>query len=582
VPVEMALGKIREARSKKPHDTLPLAALIDWYLQRSASIKLSPEIMSSLRTSFRGEDTDVPTIVRARLQKIEREIKTHAAFAEQRDLFAREYLESEAGRQRVQDLIDQTVKKKASEIQREVDKQQQALAARRDELAKQLQLADAEHKQLLTTLQNERDTLQNTISELKAAATDLQGTLAKDASTLAIKMREQIPLIAALSGGRSDAPVVAEPPSKPRADFLPIQPSKAIKPVADEKKLVEDLHADLAGQGLNFARDFVANVYTCLKAEALNLIMGPPGYGKSMLVAALARSLGHAEALLWITVRRSWAEDRHLLGFFDSFNKRYDPGPTKLVSRMLQADADWRTGRQGIYLVLLDEFNLASPEYYFAQLLQALPSDEPVREVALYDPAGVAGDNSFPGRVPLGPSLRFWGTINYDETTERLSPRTLDRTGMIFLGDADVRPSPDEKPQHSLGVSGKDLFETFLRNPADCPDDCWSPVSEVIGMLRSSDASLGPRIELSPRVQKGIRRYLANSVGVLDPRVAADFVVQQRILPVVRGRGDEFFARVRRLAELLVKQSLDRTARHVEDALRRSELQFGDLDFLSS
>ena len=32
----------------------------------------------------------------------------------------------------------------------------------------------------------------------------------------------------------------------------------------------------------------------------------------------------------------------------------------------------------------------------------------------------------------LNPNVSFWGTINYDETTERLSPRLLDRTGMIF------------------------------------------------------------------------------------------------------------------------------------------------------
>ena len=48
--------------------------------------------------------------------------------------------------------------------------------------------------------------------------------------------------------------------------------------------------------------------------------------------------------------------------------------------------------------------------------------------------------NSFPDRIKIGPNLRFWGTINYDETTERLSPRLLDRTGMIVLGPGDIVP----------------------------------------------------------------------------------------------------------------------------------------------
>ena len=583
VPIEMALGKIRDVRSSKAHDTLALPALIDWFVQRSDSTTVPPELLVSIRNSFKIEGAEVPSpILDLRLQKIEREFKSHAAFAEQRDRFAREYLDSDAGQLRLQELINQTINKKASEIQLEVDNRQQELALKRDALAKQLEATDAENERYLNEVRKEEEKLRGTISELEQAAADLQLTIAKDAGTLARKMREQIPLLAALSGGRNETVAVAELQTTARIEFPPVKPTKELHSIVDEKQFVDALHADLERQGLGFARNFIANIYICLKAEALNLIIGPPGYGKSMLVASLARSLGHGDALLSITIRRSWAEDRHLLGFFDNFNQRFDPGQTNLVTRMLQAEADWKhTNLGGIYIVLLDEFNLAAPEYYFSQLLQRLPSDEPNREVDLYDPSGAAGKTPFPSKVMLNPNLRFWGTINYDETTERLSPRTLDRTGMIFLGDADIRPLTGGEGQQSLGGSAKEIFGKFLRNQFQCPEDSWGLVSEVVNVLRSSDANLGPRMELSPRVRNGIRRYLANSVGVIEPRLAADFVVQQRILPVIRGRGDEFIARVRRLAELLVEQSLDRSARHVEDVLRRSELQFGEVDFLS-
>src|SRR5438093_292262 len=82
----------------------------------------------------------------------------------------------------------------------------------------------------------------------------------------------------------------------------------------------------------------------------------------------LARALGHGNALLAIAVRRSWSDDRYLLGFYDTFHGRYDPGPTGLATRLLQAEQDWKRDRQGLYLILLDEFNLAAPEYYFSQL----------------------------------------------------------------------------------------------------------------------------------------------------------------------------------------------------------------------
>jgi hypothetical protein len=584
----LAYGPVRKATSSRPRDALPDASLIEWYLARCPSVDVSSQQLSALKAAFRGIPDDDPAIQSARLQRIQRVMLTNIAFLEQRERFARQYVESEAGRQRVGELIEQAVAKRASEVQAEVDRRESQLAARRDELDRQMASAEQEHQRQLDLLHKKREAVQEQVSDLKSAAGQLREQLAADARQLAARMQEQLPLLAALTSARPDA----APSSQTRAiaeavpvrakgpEYRPIPPSSPIRPVESEARLVENLHADLARRGLHFARDFVANVYVCLKTEPLNLVIGPPGYGKSMLVAALARSLGHADALLRIAVRRSWSEDRYLLGFFDSFHGRYDPGPTGLVPRMLQAEADWRQDRVGVYVVLLDEFNLAAPEYYFSQLLQTLPADDPVREVQLYDSNGAAGDG-FPSRVALSPNLRFWGTINYDETTERLSPRALDRTGMIFLGDADVMPAGEEEPPAMPGVAASDLFDKFLRAGEECPDGHWEQVSQVIDFLRSPDPKLGPRVELSPRVRRAIKRYLANSTAVLAPRTAVDFVVQQRILPVVRGQGEDFAARINRLHQLLSDANLLRSAAHVEEVLRRSEQHFGDLDFLS-
>lgn len=586
-PLMLAVGAVRKVTSASPRDALPDASLLEWYLQRCPSIEVPSQLLSALKTSFRASPGDDPVIQAARLAKVQREMATHAAFQELRDRFAKLYIESESGQQRVGELIDQAVSKRASEIQAEVDKRESQLAAKRDELAKHIAVAEQEHQRKLDAFARESEVARQKVGELNAAAGKLKEGLCADVKHLATKMEEHVPLLAVLTAARLE-PVASNRSSSEETsdtrpaeqDFRPIQPTSDIRPVDDEARLVDDLHTDLARRDLHFARDFVANVYTCLKAEPLNLIIGPPGYGKSMLVAALARGLGHGDAFLRIAVRRSWSEDRYLLGFFDSFHGRYDSGTTGLVPRMVQADIDWRNGQAGIYIVLLDEFNLAAPEYYFSQLLQTLPLDDPVREIVLYDQVN-AGASGFPSRVTLGPNLRFWGTINYDETTERLSPRTLDRTGMIFLSDADIRQTLTEEPAPMPAVAASDLFQKFLRNAAECPEDRWELASQVIDFLRSPDPALGPRIELSPRVRRGIKRYLANSVNVLTPRSAVDFVVQQRILPVVRGRGEEFLARMTRLGQLLSDANMPRSALHVEESIRRSEQQFGELDFFS-
>jgi hypothetical protein len=584
-PFALAVGPVRKLAPGKPLDALTDAALIDWYVQRCPEVDVTPQLLAALKAGFRGRPTDDPDLLQNRLRKIERQMATHAAFQEMRDRFARAYVESEEGQERVRELLEQAVARRGLEIQAEVDGRHRALAEKRVELDRQFAEAEREHRERLQVLARERDAAQRQVDGLREAAGQLQASLSDDAARLAARLSEQLPLLAALTASRPAPAAPASPvepprPARPAPEFRPIAPTAAIRPVQDEAKLVDELHADLARQGLHFARDFVANVYVCLKADALNLVIGPPGYGKSMMITALARSLGHGDAFLRIAVQRSWSEDRYLLGFYDNFHGRYDPGVSGLVPRMLQAEADWDQGRTGIYIVLLDEFNLAAPEYYFSQLLQVLPSDEPARGVVLYDDGQANGDG-FPTRVALHPNLRFWGTINYDETTERLSPRLLDRTGMIFLGEADVRPAGEEPRPPMRGVAASDPFAKFLRQAEECPDERWGLIAPVIDLLRSNDPALGPRLELSPRVRRAIKRYLANSVDVLPDRAAVDFAVQQRILPVIRGRGDEFFARMTRLAQLLSEANLSRSAAHVAEAMRMSEQHFGEIDFLS-
>ncbi|HEX4622268.1 MAG TPA: hypothetical protein VH208_11935, partial [Myxococcaceae bacterium] len=175
--------------------------------------------------------------------------------------------------------------------------------------------------------------------------------------------------------------------------------------------------------------------------------------------------------------------------------------------------------------------------------------------------------------------------INYDETTERLSPRVLDRTGMIFLSAQDVLASAGAFAASSAvaprGASAGEVFGRLRRAENECPDDRWELIRPLLELLRQRDESWGPGVELSPRVFKNVQLYLANSAGVLEPASAADYAFQQRILPVLRGRGPGFAARLKALQEKLHDVGLPRSARHVGEALVRAEQAFGDIDFLA-
>src|SRR5439155_25995641 len=158
----------------------------------------------------------------------------------------------------------------------------------------------------------------------------------------------------------------------------------------------------------------------------------------------------------------------------------------------------------------LDEFNLAAPEYYFSQLLQIVtrPGERLLR---LFDPAALPPTTADRvHQLRLYPNVSFWGTINYDETTDRLSPRLLDRTGMIFLTARDILPSLTAAEAGGRlarrGVKESQLVQTFARPAEQCPEELWELIEPFLDLLKKQTEEWGSGIDLSPRVIDGIKR----------------------------------------------------------------------------
>ena len=594
-PVFLLTGAVVTAKSDKAHDRLSTAELADWYLRWREMPAVPDALMKTFKAAPEYLSETTPEVIRQRCRRLSVLFNALDVLQTERGLAAGRYLDSEAGQKQVKQLMDREVERRSRHIDEEVAKSKKEQSKEKYRLQRELDELHAEQERKKKKLRDDMDGLEKERTGAAVAIEALRRQIADGVGLLTEKLRTELPLFAALTAGLRPSVVVANgvadhalPSSAAAVAWgrgAPPAPSKELDAIEDEAAFVEHLAWDLADEGLFFTRDFLANLYVTLKASPLNLIMGPPGYGKSSVVAGLARAMGHGNALLEIAVRRTWSDDRYLLGFYDTFHGRYDPGPTGLATRLAQAQLDWEKNKAGLYFVLLDEFNLAAPEYYFSQLLQVLTrSSEQDRVVRLFDSASLPSTAERPiDRIRLHQNVSFWGTINYDETTERLSPRLLDRTGMVFLGVRDVVP-PGASGASALpgkGILARQLAERFVRPASACPEDCWLLIEPLLAGLKKPSEEGGAGIDFSPRVVDALKRYLANSTGLLSPERAVDFAFEQRVLPVLRGRGPKFTTRIRGLSDKLTERGLDRSAAHVNDALALSEVNFGDVDFLA-
>jgi hypothetical protein len=180
------------------------------------------------------------------------------------------------------------------------------------------------------------------------------------------------------------------------------------------------------------------------RESRLVVLAGPPGTGKSQLVRMLAEFYNQTlstEArtglFLLQPVSPSWYSPASLQGGYSEVEGRFRDTPflTHLLRAELHYDECVRaSGVPRLWFVCLDEFNLAQPEQYLADILSRMevPAEDPQRTLTLCrrsDAPGLKRDIT----ARLTPNLKIFATINVDASTHFLSPKVLDRSHFVRL-----------------------------------------------------------------------------------------------------------------------------------------------------
>lgn len=305
----------------------------------------------------------------------------------------------------------------------------------------------------------------------------------------------------------------------------------------DETVFFERFTRHVEQAGFRFKRQDLLAFHLSVKCGDLTILGGLSGTGKSSLPVLYTQALsGNLHRFLRVDVSPAWLEPGDLLGRANLLEQRFQPAPTGLYERLVWAAMELRRIREDshLWIVCLDEMNLAQPEHYFSGFIQALPHDSSQRTIGVFSDTSVHSEDPWRAwhRIPLGSNLRFIGTVNYDETTKPLSQRLLDRSNQIYVesvpfGNLQRRPTTDVMAPEGPPVT----VASFASWTRDAP--LTGKAATLIDELQEPLAVLG--CPLNPRSYEAIKRFVASSKGLCSPEEAFDMQLCQRILSQIRG-----------------------------------------------
>ena len=272
----------------------------------------------------------------------------------------------------------------------------------------------------------------------------------------------------------------------------------------------------------------------------LIILEGISGTGKSSLPHVLSKVI-NADCNK-IEVQAGWRDRHDLLGYYNSFEKKYYESPflislykSQLGNNLLKPS-----------FILLDEMNLSHPEYYFADFLselenhevdnrkiKLLPKDYSIRQ---YPDKFLSNNEGLFVKIPS--NVWFIGTANNDETTMGFADKTYDRAFVLEL--------PDNKPDYNYSyndyqfnnISFEDLTKIFIS-----AKNRWNNQVEKVQKIFNNkilpEFKRHFKISWGNRLDEGIKNFTSANLELGGSIYEAiDYLLAFKVLHKIKDRKD--------------------------------------------
>lgn len=335
------------------------------------------------------------------------------------------------------------------------------------------------------------------------------------------------------------------------------------------EQVVSILINKINNAGRNINKDEAYNYLISVIQNYITVFAGEPGTGKTSLCKLLAKSLGlYDDRFAEILVERGWTSSRDLIGYYNPLTKEIEETQPAFSNCMKQLTMENRENIvKAPYFILLDEANLSPIEYYWSHFNYF--ADNPSNQRIIYQD----GTEYF-----FGSELKFLATINYDQTTEDLSPRFLDRAWVISMKAMPIDSVVSSMADDTMVDNSEEVISinalNRLFNWKNFKDKKINQITKtrldrIISKMKDGNHTISPR-----SINSIIRYYIVAEEYMSSKEVALDYAISQKILPCINGNGKQYGEFLKELMNICKENQLNKSANIISKIIERSEHEF--------